>query len=166
MLFENMFINSGNKMQNFSVDLNQINETLNKKAFKYEDVKDKLVKVAFDVVRFFDETNVGGLWKIQKNKDGEVIVALYEEPTIEKSASVKNYWNAILDSSKSNIYITYKNSVISKIASSDLPFPTEELETFAKSITNNINSNPEFQTKVLKEADPQIVSQFPEFSRG
>jgi len=153
-------------MQNFSVDLNQINETLNKKAFKYEDVKDKLVKVAFDVVRFFDETNVGGLWKIQKNKDGEVIVALYEEPTIEKSASAKNYWNAILDSSKSNIYITYKNSVISKIASSDLPFPTEELETFAKSITNNINSNPEFQTKVLKEADPQIVSQFPEFSRG
>ena len=161
-----MSINSGNKMQNFSVDFNQINESLNKKSYKYEDVKGKLVKVAFDVVRFFDETNVGGLWKIQKNKDGEVIVALYEEPAIEKSASVKNYWNAILDSSKSNIYITYKNSVISKIASSEIPIPEEELEVFAKSITDKINSNSEFQDKVLKEADPQIVSQFPEFSRG
>ncbi len=161
-----MFNNSGNKMQNFSVDFEKLDQVLNKRAYKYNDVKDKLVKVAFDVVRFFDETNVGGLWKIQKNKDGEVIVALYEEPTIEKSASTKNYWNAILDSSKSNIYITYKNSVISKIASSDLPFPTEELETFAKSITENINSSSEFQEKVLKEADPQIVSQFPEFSRG
>ena len=161
-----MFNNSGNKMQNFSVDFEKLDQVLNKRAYKYNDVKDKLVKVAFDVVRFFDETNVGGLWKIQKNKDGEVIVALYEEPTIEKSASIKNYWNAILDSSKSNIYITYKNSVTSKIASSDLPFPTEELETFAKSITDKINSNSEFQDKVLKEADPQIVSQFPEFSIG
>jgi hypothetical protein len=158
--------NLGNKMQNFSVDFENLNETLNKKAYKYDDVKDKLVKVAFDVVRFFDETDIGGLWKVQKNKEGDVIVALYEEPAIEKSASVKKYWNAILDSSKSNIYITYKNSVISKIASSDLPFPKEELELFAKSITDKINSTPEFQNKVLKEADPQIVSQFPEFSRG
>lgn len=161
-----MFINSGNKMQNFSVDLNQINEALNKKAFKYEDVKHKLKKVAFDVVRFFDEPETGGLWKIQKNKDGEVIVALYEEPTIEKSASVKKNWNVVLDSSKSNIYITYKNSVISKIASSEINIPSEEIEAFAKSIENSVNSNFDLQKKILSEADQNVISQFPEFSKG
>ena len=41
-------------MQNFSVDFEKLDQVLNKRAYKYNDVKDKLVKVAFDVVRFFD----------------------------------------------------------------------------------------------------------------
>ena len=146
-----MFISSGNKMQKFSVDFDQIDKTLNKKTYKYADVKDKLVKVAFDVVRFFDD-NIDGLWKIQKDKNGEVIVALYEEPSIEKSASVTKKWDAVTDQSKSNLYIMYKNTVISKIASSELPIPKDELAIFANSISENINSNSELQQKILKEA--------------
>lgn len=153
----------GNKMEKFSFDFHQLDENLNKKAYKYNEVKHQLKKVAFDVVRFFDNVGIDGLWKIQKTKDGEVIVALYEDSKIEKSASVKN-WSVITDSKKDNIFFSYKNAIISKIASSDLNIPKNEIDSFVDFLSTNLNLNENLQKTVLKNANTAAVSQFPELN--
>ncbi len=95
------------------------NKLTAKKAFKYEDVKNRLIKVAYDIVKFRDsDPSIDGLWQIQNTDDGEVIVAMYEEkPTLES----KSNWATILDKTASNINVFYKNEFITKLSSSDFP---------------------------------------------
>ena len=68
-------------MKKFAIDVDSLENKLQKKtAYRLEDVKDKVRKVAFDVVRFVDnDATIDGLWQIQKHDDGEYIVAMYED---------------------------------------------------------------------------------------
>ena len=90
-----------------------------KKAFKYEDVKDRLIKIAFDIVRFRDaDASIDGLWQIQNTDDGEIIVATYEDPSV--ALEVKSSWAALADKTGSSINIFYKDQFIKKLASKDI----------------------------------------------
>ena len=53
-------------MKKFAVGYASLQSSLEKpKVYKLEDVKDKIKKVVFDVVRFLDSDNIDGLWQIQ-----------------------------------------------------------------------------------------------------
>ena len=65
-------------MPKFSLDYNQIADIINKRKYALEDVKDKIVKVAFDIVRFKD-SDLNQLWQIHHTDDGDYITALYDE---------------------------------------------------------------------------------------
>ena len=63
-------------MNKFAVDYNSLESELTPRPqyFRYDDVKDRLRKVAFDVVRFKDGDDISGLWQIQQTDEGEVIL--------------------------------------------------------------------------------------------
>lgn len=90
-----------------------------KKAYKYEDVKHRLVKVAFDIVKFRDsDPSIDGLWQIQSTDDGEVIVATYED--LAEKLEVKSSWATRADKTASSINVFYKNDFVKKIAAKDI----------------------------------------------
>ncbi len=138
------------KMDTFSSeDYKALNNKLSaKKAYKYEDVKHRLIKVAFDIVKFRDaDASIDGLWQIQNTDDGEVIVAMYEEkPELE----VKSNWTTALDKTASNINVFYKHEFITKFSSSDLPEDTNvDIKKLAEHLPDSLDSNKSLRNAFL-----------------
>src|SRR6266704_1820330 len=136
-------------MDKHSVDYDQMNNKLSaKKAYKYNDVKDHLIKVAFDVVKFKDSNDIDGLWQIQSADDGEIIVALYEEPT---QLEEKSSWSAITDKTASYVHLFYKNAPITKVAMDSLGINKEELPVFIESLPKILAENASVRSAMLTE---------------
>lgn len=132
-------------MDKFSVNFGTLQESLRPQEpmFRYEDVKHRLRKVAFDVVRFVDTDDIDGLWQIQKTEEGEVIVAMYSEDSYpEKNASVN--WKALPDSG-GNINLFYKNDPVTKISLAKLGMADSSTETVCTVLNEKLVSN----TKLL-----------------
>jgi len=151
-------------MSRFSIDYKSLeNNTINR-TYRYEDVKHKLQKVAFDIVRFRQDNNdnIDGLWKIEATDSGDVIVALYDEgDVLEKTSSS---WDASLNKSASEISVFYKNDFITKIASSELGI--NDVESFVEGLPARMDKNSKLKEALLKELPverrQEIVSKYPE----
>lgn len=94
---------------------------LSKETYKYSEVKDKLTKVAFDIVRF-TEGPADEFWEIQSADDGDYIVARYnidEEEPVKKAASVKNPWEAVVKQGSNEVELFYKGASFTKFAHAD-----------------------------------------------
>src|SRR5271157_4808379 len=139
-------------MDKFAFDFDGFEKEINKpKSFKYDDVKHRLVRVAFDVVRFMDANeDIDGLWQIQKTDDGEVIVAMYSDP-IEKSASVSSNWHVFPDRAKTSINIFYKNSPIKRLSSTELGIDSKDLPSICKDAETKLSINTSFRDSLLNE---------------
>ena len=74
-------------MSKFAINYSSLENTIYKKAYRLEDVKDRIERVAFDVVRFKDDDNGANLWQVQSSDDGDYIVSIYEPDPEEKVAS-------------------------------------------------------------------------------
>jgi hypothetical protein len=154
-------------MKKFAVDYSKLQGTLDgKKAYRLEDVKDRVRKVAFDVVRFMDSSdNIDGLWQIQHADDGDYIVAMYDEKDSNKEATSSN-WSVILDKRSSNLNIFYKNSPVTKIASSDAGIPKEEMHLAESYLPRRLAENEKLATSLLKslsgEGRKALLTQHPE----
>ena len=132
------------KMQKYSLDYEYLQPK--PKTFKLEDVKDRLEKVAFDVVRFVDD-DTAGLWQINQTDDGEYIVAQYEDHIeTEKQSS----WNAVLDKQGSNVNIFYGNSPVTKISVASLGLENNDAKYIERALTSSLG-NKEFLRKFLSE---------------
>src|SRR5271165_5197573 len=97
-------------MVNFHIDYDNLHKTVNNKIYRLDEVKHRLEKVAFDVVRFRDAVDPDELWQIQSADDGQYIVARYsEEATETKKASQKQdkTWD-VLVSQAGYIHIYYR----------------------------------------------------------
>lgn len=151
-------------MDKHSVDYESINKKLTaKKAYKYNDVKDHLIKVAFDVVKFKDADNIDGLWQIQSADDGEVIVALYEEtPKLETRSS----WSAIPDKTASYVHIFYKNEPITKLAMASLGIQEKDTVSFIETLPKILAENSSIRTQMLRELNSEdksnLIKKYPE----
>jgi hypothetical protein len=159
-------------MDKYSIDYNQLHSKINTgKVFKYNDVKHRLQKVAFDVVRFIDtDDSIDGLWQVQATDDGEVIVAMYEQNSdnlntsnkinIDKSSS----WKTILDKRAGEIHVLYKNEPITKVASFEIE---AELADFCSILPNILESNDNVRKSLLKSLSSderkELLIKFPEF---
>lgn len=146
-------------MSKYSIDYEHLEKFASKKKhFRYEDVKDKLVKVAFDIVKFRDDyQDIDGLWQIRNTDDGEVIVAMYSAPelkvessgegSVEKKASLRE-WEVIPGNDKC-AHFFFMSEPVYKIASSDLG--EVDLEEFCGYSTKRLNTDKEYVVSLAKE---------------
>jgi len=157
-------------MDKFSVNFGALEEHLRPKApvYKYEDVKHRLRKVAFDIVRFVDTDNIDGLWQIQNTDDGEVIVAMYSEEssTAEKTASA---WRAIADKS-GNINLFYKNDPVTKVSLAKLGMADADPNAVCITLAENLSTNSKLLDGLLaslsSEERGELLKSHPELVRG
>ena len=151
-------------MDKHSVNYEYMNKKLSqKKHFKFNDVKDRLIKVAFDVVKFKDNDNIDGLWQVQSSDDGEVIVALYEEtPKLEAKSS----WSAVADKTASYVHVFYKNEPVVKLASSDLGISKEDSVSFVENLPKILAENVGIRSSLLNELSAEdkksFITKYPE----
>lgn len=145
----------GDMMPRFSVDYNQLSRSVNvvqKKVFKLADVKHRLEKIGFDVVRFKDG-NPDELWQIQNADDGDYIVARYEsdEPKVETKAT--SHWDTLINESSGDINIFYKGQSIVKMAASKLGINSEDLGTVRRMLPTKLESDKNFVKALLNTLD-------------
>lgn len=150
-------------MPRFPIDYNTLDYTVNKSRYKLSDVKDKLVKVAFDVVKFRDSDE---LWQIQSADDGEYIVAKYDEENkvAEAASHVASPWSIMVDAS--NLSVFYKGHPIAKLAASKLGLSQDDLLAATRFLPNKLGSDKNFVVALLNEIDPntrkELIKLYPE----
>ena len=162
-------------MNKFLLDYNSLESAVNKpRVYKYEDVKHKLVKVAYDIVKFDGpEEDIDSLWQVQATDDGEVIVAMYDEsvktgndsPTIKSQSS----WNVVADSKHENMFIFYKDHPIKKIATNTVGILPNDISSFCSNISNKLNSDKGFRSSLLNDLSNveriELFSKHPEITQ-
>jgi hypothetical protein len=148
-------------MKNFRIDYSGLDNVLNKKAYRLEDVKDRLEVVAFDVVRFKDADKGADLWQVQSADDGDYIVALYE-PEEEKVAN----WEVVVTKTAADLQIFYKGDPIVRVASSSLGIPRNELYRAERYLPSKLADNKKLVDALLKEipekARKEVLKKYPE----
>lgn len=159
-------------MRDLDIDYSSLTHKLINKTYKLADVQDRLVKVAFDIVRFKDGP-VDELWQVQSADDGDYIVARYEvdvpdapKTAATKTASLHSDWTA--SSSNSNIQISYKGQPLAKFAAKELGLAPAEISTACSFLPTKLASDKDFVRALLKalpqEKRDAILSLYPELN--
>jgi len=164
-------------MEKFAINYNSLDNDLKPKqrVFRYEDVKDRLKKVAFDVVKFKDEDDISGLWQIQHTNDGDVIVAKYDDDMMtaaseetEKTASVNTDWDVVANESGSHLHVFYKKTPITKLAMTSLGLPESEADLVCGYLPESLASNKKLVAGLLSELPSndrqELLNAFPELN--
>lgn len=156
-------------MDKFSVNFGALQESLRPQVpmFRYADVKHRLKKVAFDIVRFIDTDNIDGLWQIQKTEEGDVIVAMYSEDTAPEKVASASDWKAFPDS-RGDINLFYKNNPVTKISLAKLGMADSEPETVCAVLSEKLASNTKLLSGLLvslsSEERKELLDAHPELS--
>lgn len=140
-------------MNKFAVNYNDVKTQLNqKKKYRLADVKDRLQKVAFDVVRFVDSDKLDDLWKVERDGDDEYIVAMYDDQvlTSEASSVPVNDWKVLPDK-VGNIHVFYKEAPIKKISLASLNISQEDAYSTCKLVKEKLASSQTFLRKFVNE---------------
>lgn len=155
-------------MPKFHLDYKYLDNTIHKRSYKLSEVQDKLVRVAFDVVKFRDSDE---LWQVQSADDGEYIVARYDEDEVdakvaEASVAATSPWNVAVNAS--NLDIFYKGHPIVRLAASKLGLSVDDLAAAKSFLPKKLASDKQFSKALLNELDvatrKQIISLYPELS--
>ena len=156
-------------MSKNEIDYGKLEEKIYKKAYKLSDVKDRIEKVAFDIVRFKDDDNAANLWQVQSADDGDYIIALYEQ-TESKEKISESSWSVKLSklSNKMNFY--YKGDPIVSMASSNLGIPVGEVEKAAGYLPKKLATNQKLVSALLKELSQDsrnsVLTKYPELKKA
>lgn len=150
------------------IDYKSLLDKLNNKTYKYADVQHKLTKVAFDVVRFVDSEKIDGLWQIKKDDSGEYIVAMYDDNNVITADKENTNWNVIADSNKQNLAFTYKNKLITKMASNSLGVDQKNLNEVIESLPIRLEKNAALRKALINSLSDEdklsIYTKFPELN--
>ncbi len=154
-------------MPKFDLDYNGLNDTIFKTKFKLSDVKDKIEKVAFDLVRFRGD-DIDQLWQVQNSDDGDYIVALYSDESEKKVATAsQNPWQVVVGNS-SDINIFYKGEPITRVAAQVLGIEDSELSLVNRYLPKRLAESPVLVKALLSELDPNsrqdVVARHPELA--
>jgi hypothetical protein len=152
----------------FDVDYLNLDQQLTQpKYFNYSDVKDRLVKVAFDIVKFRESDAIDGLWQIQQTNDGEIIVATYEDEVV-KQASATIDWEARANATGNSVTVFYKGEPVTKFATVQYGIPAEDAHLVCKYVPEKLASNVDFRKKMLNELSNddrlELLKKFPELN--
>jgi len=151
-------------MRKFEVDYSSLDNIIYKKSYRLDQVKDRIEKVGFDVVKFNDSDSRTNLWKVESSEDGDYIVALYEEDII-KTASHSN-WEVVYSKFANALQFYYKGDAIVKIASSKLQIPVDELSKVSSYLPKKLDDNKKLVHSLLNElnlsAKKEILNRYPE----
>lgn len=150
-------------MPKFNVDYSNLDGKIYKKAYKLSEVKDRIEKVAFDIVKFKDGDTGANLWQIQSSDDGDYIMALYQ-PEEEKVAS--NDWEVVLNKTAGSLQISYKGDPLVKIASAKLGIPPSELVKVEEYLPAKLAESKQLVKALLNELSPmvkrEVLNKYPE----
>lgn len=156
-------------MSKHSIDYSALDKTLNKKTYRLEDVKHRIEKVAFDVVRFKDSDadKIAGLWQIQSSDEGDYIVSLYDESNDNiKTASTKNDWEIVSQSDK--LHFFYKGDPVLKTSASQLDLSERDLINLSRTLPAKLASDKKLVKVVLNQLDSTskriIINKYPELA--
>jgi hypothetical protein len=140
-------------MEKFAVNYNNLEQDLEPKAqvYRYEDVKHRIKKVAFDVVRFTDGDDISGLWQVQQTDDGDVIVAKYDDSYMEATKEASSDWQALADRSGENVNIFYKNSPVTKVSLASVGIPNIDADIVCRRLPECLTSNKTLVSGLLAE---------------
>jgi hypothetical protein len=151
-------------MPKFSVDLDNVKSVVSKRSYKLSDVQDKIVKIAFDVVRFQDAP-ADELWQIQNADDGDYIIALYDEEEKVATASLQP-WSVVIKNS--DLHVFYKEEHLCKVASTQLGFKESDLSLAKQYLPRKLASNKNLVKALLNSVDhdtqKSILSKYPELA--
>lgn len=150
----------------FTIDLDGVANTISKRSFKFEEVKDHFVKVAFDIYRK-KEGSFEELWQIQNADDGTpYIVALYEDDDKVVTANIANKWSVLVR--ESNLHIYYGQDPICKIAANQLGFKQNDLDLVQQYLPGKLAENKNLVKSLLKQVDQEsmqrLLSKYPELN--
>jgi hypothetical protein len=151
-------------MNKFDLDYTKLEDKLTaKKAYKLSDVKDKIKKVAFDVVRFTDKQDIDGLWQIQNCEDGDYIVAMYDENENKDVVKESSKWTVVTDRGNKFANILYKDLPIAKISLASYGMTGEDARNY---LPDSLESNKKLASSLLNTLEPEVLqevlSKFPE----
>ncbi len=151
---------------NSSLDYQFLENSLTKKRIKLADVKDQIVKVAFDLCKFKNSDTGANLWKIESGEDGqEYLVALYD-PNSE--VTTKEAWEVKLNKNASCLQFTYKEEPICLVKTASLGIPPEELESIEEYLPRKLASNKKLVTSLLStladSTKKQLLNKYPELA--
>lgn len=154
-------------MSKHSIDYSALDSKINKKMYRLEDVRDRIEKVAFDVVRFRDDDNGANLWQIQSSDEGDYIVSLYDnsEDNI-KVASVKTDWEIV--PVREQLQFFYKGDPVLKTAASSIGLSKDDLGNISRYLPKKLAENKKLVTLILNQADgaskQRILNKYPELA--
>lgn len=150
-------------MSKFAINYSSLENKIYKRAYRLEDVKDDIEKVAFDVVRFKDDDNGANLWQIQSSDDGDYIVSIYEPVEGEKIAS---NWAVSINKISGDMQVSYKGDPIVRLAHSKLGIPRTELSRAEQYLPRKLADNKKLVNALLNElnesAKKEVLSKYPE----
>jgi len=140
-------------MKHFALDYNTLDNEIDKKFYRLADVKDKIVKVCFDIVKFRDG-NPDELWQIQSADDGDYIVAKYDmdavsDKLVEKTAALTNVWN-VSTTTNGDINIFYKGFPVIRSNASNVGIKIEDLADVKAFLPTKLASSKELVQSLLK----------------
>lgn len=149
-------------MEKYSIDFNVLDKEINApKRIKLADVKDRIEKVGFGVVRFTDEKNKTNLWQVV---DGEYIVALYDDPTAQQKEGAA--WSVESDKLNKSATIFYKNTPIKSVAFSELGVKDDEIKSFKEVLPERLASNKNLVKLMIESVDQDyrtaLFAKYPE----
>jgi hypothetical protein len=151
-------------MSQFTINYSNLENTIYKKAYKLDEVKDKIEKVAFDVVRFKDDDNESNLWQIQNADDGDYIVAMYE-PTEEKVSNASN-WAVSINKISGDLQFYYNSDHLVSMACNKLGIPESEINKVTKYLPEKLANNKTLVTALLNQlsqtAKNEVLNKYPE----
>lgn len=155
----------------FGLDYDVLETSVNKaehKMYRLADVQNKIERVAFDIVRFRDDSPEK-LWQIQSADDGDYIVALYEEEAAKKVASRGSDWSVVLGSMATDLHVFYKGSSVARLNPADLGIPASELNLVRRYLPAELAKNNVLVKGLLNRCDAtvreELVSRFPELGK-
>lgn len=146
-------------MSKFSISEYDIKKIAGK-IHDYKDVKNKLVKVAFDLYKFNDDP-AAKLWELQKADDGNYIVALYSDSELDK----KSNWQVEINKTANNVNFYYKGEYITKLNAKEVGIPLGEAKDL---LPEKLAENKKLVSYLLKKVDENtknaLVSKYPELA--
>ena len=151
----------------FDVDYTDLDKDLSQpRAYKYADVKDHLVKVAFDIVRFKDPTDIDGLWQIRQTDDGEIIFATYEDGSTE--VNKESSWDSLSNKTGTSVTVFYKNSPVTKVATASNGIPSKEAHLVCEYLPEKLAMNGDLRKSLFNELSnderQELFTKFPELN--
>lgn len=151
-------------MSKFSVDYSGLDNTVHKKVYRLSDVKDRLEKVAFDIVRFKDADKSADLWQVQSADDGEYIVSLYQSDEDDKKEAS---WE-VTASALGTLNVSYKGEPVIKLAAAKLGLSAEQAKAAPSYLPEKLASNKKLVNALLKElslpAKQELLKKYPELA--
>lgn len=151
-------------MSKFSVDYSGLDNSVHKKVYRLSDVKDRLEKVAFDIVRFKDADKSAELWQVQSADDGEYIVSLYQSDEDDKKEAS---WE-VTASTLGTLNVSYKGEPVIKLAAAKLGLSAEQAKAAPSYLPEKLASNKKLVNALLKElslpAKQELLKKYPELA--